>query len=128
MKDLDDFLHMRQDTPFNWLHWNCCSMVASWVHLKTGRHVMRGVPATPTRRAAHRLIREIGGSLAGVWNQWMGSEPVAANLAQVGDVVLVNAGEDTAVGICCGRTAAVLTQAGLAHVPMDHAVVAWRLA
>jgi hypothetical protein len=127
MSALDDFLRLRQGTPFDWLHWNCCLMVASWVHLRTGRWVMRDVPPTPTRQAAHRQIRRMGGSLRAVWTGWLGAEPIKPALAQPGDVVLVQAGADEAVGICCGRTAVVLTLPGLAHVPMAGATAAWRL-
>lgn len=127
MSTLDDFLRLRNGLPFDWRHWNCCSMVASWVHLRTGRYVMRDVPATPTRQAAHRQIRRLGGSLRAVWTGWLGSEPIPPTLAQPGDVVLVQAGDDEAVGICAGRTAVVLTLPGLAHVPMAGATAAWRV-
>ena len=125
---LDDYLREVRGMQFDWSRWNCCTFVAGWVQRATGRRVMLGLPRTPGRLAAHRLIVDLGGTLRGVWTAWMGAEPIAAELAQVGDVVGLREADAQAVGVCCGRTAAVLTEAGLAHVPMQRADCAWRLA
>ena len=126
-EELDDYLREVRDAPFDWARWNCCTFVAGWVQRATGRRVMLGLPRTPGRLAAHRLIAELGGTLRGVWNRWMDAAPIAPTLAQVGDIVALAEADAQAVGVCCGRTVAVLTEAGLAHVPMDRAACAWRL-
>lgn len=125
-RDLDLYLTEIQARPFDWSAWNCCHFTAMWVRLVTGRNVMAGLPAMSTRLTAQRLIGQLGGSLRAVWTRWLEREPILPTLAQVGDVVLVQVDDVEAVGICCGRTAAVLTEAnGVAHVPMSSALAAW---
>jgi hypothetical protein len=88
---------------------------------------MEGLPGTGTRHAAHRLIGQLGGNLREAWTRQTGCQPLPGALAQVGDVVLLEGADVEAVGICCGRTAAVLTpDAGLAHASMAYATAAWR--
>lgn len=125
---LEAYLFHVGDQAFHWREWNCCSFVAGWVR-QFGVDVMAGLPGTGTRHAAHRLIGQLGGSLQAAWTRQLGREPIESTLAQMGDVVLVEIDADQAVGICCGRTAAVLTPAdGVAHVPMSAATAAWRVA
>lgn len=125
--DLDAFLTEVRGRAFDWSTWNCCHLAAAWVQRTTGRNVMQGLPSTPDRRAAHRLIHHIGGTLGGVWTRWLGIEPVAPALARPGDVVLIAEGSARAAGICIGPRVAVLTPVGLAVTGMDAATHAWRL-
>ena len=126
-RDLALYLADVQVRPFDWATWNCCHFAATWVRLLTGRDVMAGLPPMHSRLTAHRLIGQLGGSLRDAWTRQLGPEPVLPTLAHPGDVVLVQADGVEAVGICCGRTAAVLTEAGVAHVQMADATAAWRL-
>lgn len=127
---LGDYLAEVRARPFDWAAWNCCHFVAGWVLRQAGRDVMAGLPPMHSRLTAHRLIGQLGGSLRDAWSRQMGgARPIAATLAEVGDVVLVEADDVQAVGICCGRTAAVLTERdGVAHIEMAQASAAWRVA
>jgi len=125
--DLDDYLREVHGRGFDWTAWNCCTFVAGWVQRMTGTRVMLGQPVTPSRLAAHRLIAQIGGTLRGVWTLWLHRDPIDPQLAQVGDIVGLSEQDAQAVGVCCGRTVAVLTEAGLCHVSMERAACAWRL-
>jgi hypothetical protein len=126
---LDAYLAEQQARPFSWSRNNCCHFVAGWVAHITGTDPMAGLPYTHSQHAARRLTRQLGGTLADAWARRLGREPVAAALAQVGDVVLVPVGADgAAVGICTGRHVALLTLAdGLTHLPMTQATHAWRV-
>jgi hypothetical protein len=124
---LEAYLAEVRDKPFDWSRWNCCTFVAGWVQRMTGTRVMMGLPKTPSRMSAHRLIVEIGGNLRGVWSLWMHRDPILPTLAQTGDIVCIMENGTQAVGVCCGRTAAVLTEDGVHHVSMEHATCAWRV-
>jgi hypothetical protein len=124
---LDAYLTEVQARAFDWAGWNCCTFAAGWVQRATGARLMLGLPRTPSRLAAHRLIAQIGGTLRGVWSLWLRREPIEPALAQVGDIVGLSDEDAQAIGVCCGRTAAVLTEAGLCHVPMERAACAWRV-
>ena len=127
MSALDDYLAQHAGRQFDWRQWNCCHLARGWWHQVTGRDPMEGLPGTGTRHAAHRLIGQLGGNLGSAWTRQTGCEPLPAALAQVGDVVLIETAEHHAVGICCGRTAAVLApDMGLVHAPMSLATFAWR--
>jgi hypothetical protein len=125
--ELDAYLTEAQGRAFDWSTWNCCHLAAGWVRRMSGRDVMADVPVTTTKRAAHREIQRRGGTLRAVWERWLGAEAIAPDLAQVGDIVGLTDADAQAVGVCCGRTVAVLTQAGVCHVPMTRAACAWRL-
>ena len=123
---LGDYLAQVGARPFDWAGWNCCHFAAGWVQRLTGRDVMEGLPPMHSRLTAHRLIGQLGGSLQEAWTRQLGRQPVHATLAQVGDVVLVQLDDVQAVGLCAGRTVAVLTEHdGVAHVPMRLATAAW---
>lgn len=126
---LDQYLNAKTDDRFSWSRHNCCHVVAGWVQAETGTDPMRGLPWTHSMTAAHRLIRQLGGSLAAAWTRQLGRPPVPATLARTGDVVLVPiAPGSDAVGLCAGRHAAVLTEAdGLALLPMEQATICWRI-
>jgi hypothetical protein len=125
-RDLDLYLTEVQARAFDWAAWNCCHFTAMWVQRVTGRDVLAGLPPMHSRLTAHRVISQLGGSLQAAWTRQIGRDSILPTLAQVGDVVLVRVDDVEAVGICCGRTAAVLTEAqGVAHVPMSAALAAW---
>lgn len=125
-RQLDHYLTQVQARAFDWAAWNCCHFTAAWVQQLSGRDVMAGLPAMNSQLTAHRVIGQLGGSLQAAWTRQLGPEPMRPALAQVGDVVIVRVDDVEAVGICCGRTAAVLTEHdGVAHVPMSAALAAW---
>ena len=127
---LDVYLADAASRRFHWARHNCCHFVAAWVAAETGRDPMEGLPWTHGRAAALRLIRQLGGTLADAWTRQLGRAPIAATLAQPGDVVLVPLGPaSAAVGLCTGSHAALLTEHdGLIHLPMSAATQAWRVA
>ena len=127
---LDAYLVEHQVQPFLWSRHNCCHFVAGWVRTATGHDPMAGLPVTWSRMAAHRLIHQLGGTLADAWTRRLGRGPVQPEFAQAGDVVHVWLREQdcAAVGICTGRHAALLMEdSGIVLLPMSHATHAWRL-
>lgn len=126
---LDAYIRAQAAQPFDWRTHNCCHFVAGWVAEVTGHDPMEGLPATPSMRAARRLERELGGTLADALATQLGRAPIRPELAQAGDIALVPVGDGSAVGICIGRHVALLTVAdGITMLPMSVASHAWRLA
>lgn len=122
--------------PFSWRDANCCHWAAAWVRQATGHDPMAGLAATPDARAALRLLAGLGGSLRAAWSRQLGREPVAPQLAQLGDVVLVELAEGlrqpgapgALMGICVGRQVAVADASGAVRMlPLAAADAAWRL-
>ena len=127
---LDAYLNDAASRRFSWAHHNCCHFAAAWVAAETGRSPMEGLPWTHGYAAARRLVRQLGGTLADAWTRQLGRAPIAATLAQVGDVVIVSplGPGSEAVGLCAGRHAALLTECdGLVMLPMEGATLAWRI-
>jgi hypothetical protein len=122
---------------FDWGSNNCCHHAAAWVQRLTGRNPMHGLAATPDARAAWRLVSALGGSLQAAWTAQLGTEPVAAALAEVGDIVLFKAaaadhaaagGTGAMLGVCCGDAAALIDEHGsLVMLPMAYALCAWKV-
>lgn len=131
--DLDHYLTGVHGLPFDWPTWNCWHFASAWLQLCGLANPMAGLEATPSRHAAWRRIKELGDGIADAWTKRSGLVPVAPALAQVGDVVLVvtlaaGGDNDMTLGLCCGRTAAVVTlDAGIGQVPMAWATHAWRV-
>lgn len=128
---LDAYLGAQDENAFSWARRNCCHFVAGWIRSVTDQaDPMQGLPVTPSRAAALRLVRQLGGNLMVAWTRQLGRGPVAAELARTGDIALVRmpgTGAE-AVGICSGRHVALLTERdGIAMLPLAHAVAAWRL-
>lgn len=130
---LHEYLSRHGAAPFDWGINNCCHWAAGWMRHATGIWPMQGLPETPTPRAARRLVRQLGGTLAAAWTRQLGRAPLPALQAQLGDLVLVPVpagagGTGEAVGVCTGRHAVCIgTQGLLAHVEMQHCTHAWRL-
>lgn len=122
--------------PFDWAGNNCCHFVAGWWQAMTGDDALAGfaMPAGPIE--ARRLLRAQDSSLAGLVTQRTHRLPIFAEFAQVGDIVALSSevlpgadnGCGVALGICCGRTAAMLAADGATvHAPMSSALCAWPL-
>lgn len=126
-RQLTYYLAEVQAKPFDWAAWNCCHFAAGWVRRFTGFDPMAGLPTMDSRLSAHRVIASLGGSLRRAWSSRLHAADLLPSLARPGDVVLVAVDGVDAVGLCAGRTAAVLTERGVAHVPMTEAAAAWRL-
>lgn len=144
---LTAYLAVRAERParaFDWRGNNCCHFAAGWWHYATGSDPLAGLDSTADARAARRLVQRLGGSLVQAVAQQLGREPIAAALAQTGDVVLVPTaalltaavadepaqrdGVGHVAGVCNGRHAVVMDWAGVAQfVPVELAEVAFRL-
>jgi hypothetical protein len=125
--DLDSYLAEVADRPFDWATWNCCTFASGWVQRISGMQPMAGLPVTGTVHSAWRLRDKLGASLADAVTLQLGLGPFDAMEAHVGDVVAIRHGDEQLMGICTGRTAAVLTKSGLDRVPMGFASLAWRV-
>lgn len=111
--------------PFDWAARNCCQFAAGWVQRMEGR-----APAIPSvRDLAHsrRVLADMGGTLLAAVTAELARQPVAPAAARPGDVVLLQRVDGQTLGICAGRTAAVLTTDGVAHIPMQAATAAWHI-
>lgn len=130
---LHEYLALYGAGPFDWRRRNCCLFAAGWVRHATGAWPMHGLPDTPTRRAAKRLVRRLGGNLVAAWTEQMECPALPAVLARLGDVVLMpvpacHTGIGEAVGVCNGAHAVIIDAQGrLDHVPMATCTHAWRL-
>ena len=113
---------------FNWATFNCCHYVAGWLVMNGEPDPMRGFPATPSLRAARRLVREHGGIINLVSKQ-LGRSSIATALAQVGDIVHFQLdGSGFTLGICNGRESICIDERGfVAFVPTLGGSCAWRL-
>lgn len=125
-------LDLQQVQGFSWPNNNCCHFAARWVARITGHDPMQGLAPTPDAWAARHLVRELGGSLRCAWSRQLGTDPINALMAQVGDVVLMASGDPRGVGelvgICAGRTVMVMDEIGaMLHMPLAMASCAWRI-
>lgn len=111
--------------PFDWSARNCAQFAAAWVKQIERRDV--GAPGVADLAESRRVLHRMGGSLQAAVTAELAREPVPAAMARPGDVVLVERDGGQTLGICAGRTAAVLTAAGVAHLPMQQALAAWHI-
>lgn len=131
-KQLTAFLAERQRAPFSWAGGNCGHFAAAWMKVAEGLDAMAGLPVTPNKKAAERLVRRRGGYAALVSRQ-LGRDPIGAAFAQLGDLVLLplpDAGPDAkALGVCAGAgMAAFVTEHGdVAYLALARAECAWRV-
>lgn len=114
---------------FDWQAANCCHFAAGWVAQQTGADPMAGLASTPNERAARRVMKALGGTMADALTVQLGREPIAPAMARLGDVVLLEHEGRPVVGVCNGINAvSVLDAGGTAFLPMTLATHAWRLA
>lgn len=79
-----------------------------------------------TRWEALERMAEHGSNFDDAADWFFGTERVAPGEARRGDIVMLI--EDTKhLGVCIGAHAAVITDAGLAFVPLEYAICAWRI-
>lgn len=117
--------YLAECPPFDWSACNCAQFAAGWVRLAEGRDV--GAPAVRDLAESRRVLAGRGGSLQAAVSAELAREPVPAAMARPGDVVLVERDGGQTLGLCVGRTAAVLTAAGVVHIPMQEASAAWHI-
>jgi hypothetical protein len=113
---------------FDWAHGHCGIFAGNWVRQITRRRTLDGLPTLGSAIAWMRRVQGLGG-LQVIVTERMGVQPINPAMAQVGDIVMLP-GPVTggALGICCGRTAALLhPNCGIVHLPMAQAIHAWPL-
>jgi len=125
---LSEYIEAESEVPFDWRSHNCVHFTAGWVNHIEGGDVLAGLADSENMLDAHRKIRGLGGIENAVSNR-LGRKPIPTSMAQQGDVVMVIVGEDqTALGLCAGRTAALLQEdQGIVHVTMGIAISAWAI-
>lgn len=128
---LTAYLAERQPAPFSWPGSNCGHFAGAWVQRAEGHDPMAGLPATPTRKAAQRLLRR-GGGYAAVVTRQLDRESISSAFAQLGDLVLLpldDEEEGKALGICAGNgmAAFVTDQGDIAYIAVTRAECAWRI-
>ena len=126
MQTLQEFLEPWRARPFDWGTRNCCHLVAAWVREREGVSPLVGIGPMPhTQTGVLRKIVRLGG-LRAAWTRQLRRDPIGPTVARLGDVVLLAVnGDGEFTGICNGRTALLMTSAGIMALPMDDAVCAW---
>ena len=123
---LDALIAARMAAPFAWGTHDCCLFAADAVLAQTGADPaaeFRGTYADA--REAMELLTELGG-LSAVAAR--GGAPIAALCAQVGDIGLVEHEGRELLAVCAGPVWLVPAEQGLAALPIDSAISAWRVA
>lgn len=107
---LQAYLDTALARPFDWAVHHCCHFAGAWVHAAEGLDPLADLPRVASARAAHRLVRRLGGLPAAVTAR-LGRAPVPGAQARLGDVVAMPmarlGGSGEALGICCGASAAL---------------------
>lgn len=105
--------------PFCWRTNHCAHFAAGWA----APHV--DLPALPGPAGVRAALRQMGvRSVREAVSRVLGPELPTPALAQPGDVVLFG----RALGLCDGRYAALLNDAGgMSFAAMEHASAAWRV-
>ncbi len=117
--------YLRACPPFDWRARNCAQFAGAWVQQVERRDV--GAPGVADLADSRRVLRRLGGNLRAAVTAELKRDPVPPAMARPGDVVLIERGDGQTLGLCVGRTAAVLTAAGVDHVDMQAAVAAWHI-
>jgi len=130
--DLASWIGDRTARPFDWASNHCGHFAAAWVLECTGFDPFRRLPPLTNARSVRRLVHNLGG-LANVCTRALGQAPIAATLAQTGDLVLIQVpptpdGVGEALGICSGRQAIFMEAGGVVcFLDMALARCAWRV-
>lgn len=134
---LDAFLSEAGSSAFTWGSWDCCTFAARAVIAMTGEDP-RGarLPTYTDAPGALRALKRRGGTIPAMVEAMAkryGWSEIAPRRAQRGDAVLLDPTVDGleafggTLGICLGRHIAVMSELGLAALPLDDALRAWRI-
>lgn len=122
----DTLVRERMTTPFEWGVQDCCIWPADCVKAMTGvDHAAAWRGTYSTEAEAEALLQSLGGLMAlGA----LAGPPCAPLAAGPGDVGLLrNADRGTVLGVCSGKGWLVPASGGLALLPLDSAVRAWKV-
>ena len=126
---LTRFLDDRRERTFAWGSHDCCIAACDWVCEAAGwdpAAAFRNV--YDDRAGARRALRAIGAGTQTDTARSIGGPPLASvRFAQRGDIALIRSTEGPALGIVIGDRVAAAGPAGWSFVPLDDAVMAWRV-
>lgn len=122
---LADFARERRALPFAWGANDCCLFAADAVVAITGEDPAEGLRGCTTAMRAARVLRAHGG-VQGLADARLGDR-VGPLMARVGDVVLVQIGNQAALGVCNGASLIGPGPGGIVGIGMGHAKAAWRI-
>jgi hypothetical protein len=103
---------------------DCVSFACECVKAIDGRDIKVGDYVTA--KDAKKILRGKGGFTAAV-TRFLGVEPGPVSLAQRGDIVELQRGKHSHLGVCVGAQVAMPKLDGLAFVPLSECKQAWRV-
>ena len=123
---LHDLIEGRREALFSWGTHDCCMLAVDAIEACTGRRP--AIAPYDSEAKAIDVLASLGGmreaaSLA------TRSDPIAAGLAQRGDLVLIEWPGlwGSALAVCAGSVAYAASRVGLARVPPHRWLTAWRV-
>lgn len=125
---LNEFIHSRRSTPFQWGQHDCCLFAADAVQAITGDdHAAEYRGKYTTELGAARALKKHGnGTLEATLTAKLG-DPIPRLRASRGDVVAVNTKDGVALGIFYGAGAICVTRDGLTTLPLNEILTVWRV-
>jgi len=130
---LEAFLNANASRPFVYGEFDCCLFVSDAVLAMTGIDPAAGLRGYDSAKSARRVMRECCGArsvarFVACVAERCGMAEVSARYARRGDVVLVKRARDYSLALVAldGRSL-VVAAAGLARVPAELGVRAWRV-
>lgn len=128
---LDVYLATNRGRPFAWGNHDCLLFAAGWVRVATGADPVPGVAgAYNSPEAALRTLWQHCGTvdLVAAVTVALGEPLGSPHLAQRGDVAAVPTPDGPSLGVVIGATVACVARpVGLAFVPLDRVLKAWRI-
>lgn len=123
---LDALIAARMATPFAWGTHDCCLFAADAVLAQTGEDPAAEFRGTYSDAAsALGLLQDLGGLPAVAARA---GDPIPPLCARVGDIGLVEYEGRASLAVCAGPVWLVPAEQGLAALPIDCAIAAWRVA
>lgn len=119
------FTRERRNMPFAWGSNDCALFAADAVQALTGERVCPELRGHRDEREGVRVLSSLGGVRA-LATAALG-DPIPTTFANVGDIVVVRMGKHEALAVCNGQTALLPGPDGLAAVPMQQALAAWKV-
>lgn len=107
---------------------DCLRFTCACIQAMTGADLWPRFAGYSTHRQALKTIAAIAPSLGEAVTVVLGRPHQPVPMAQRGDVLLYADAQGQHLGICTGATMALLTDTGLAFVPIDQALASWRVA
>ena len=129
LQALDAVISAAQRRPFEWGVHDCCTIAPACRQARTGTDPLAGL-AWESQRAALQVLKDERGLRAAVTRRL--GEPVGAMLAAPGDIVMaVDPLDDSSreiLAVCVGHYLVAPSIGGLASLPLECGVCAWKAA